>query len=67
MLLSEERNFPMYHGQLEHQVFYDKGQVYNFTKVITNEGNNYDRNSGKFICDPAGYYFFTYRLYGERK
>ncbi|XP_017294960.1 complement C1q-like protein 2, partial [Kryptolebias marmoratus] len=37
-------------------------EVLKFDDVITNLGNHYDPNSGKFTCHVSGIYFFTYHV-----
>ncbi|XP_037552567.1 complement C1q-like protein 2 [Nematolebias whitei] len=37
-------------------------EVLRFDDVITNLGNHYDPNSGKFTCHVSGIYFFTYHV-----
>lgn len=37
-------------------------EVLKFDDVITNLGNHYDQNTGKFTCHVSGIYFFTYHV-----
>uniref|UniRef100_A0A3Q1I9V0 C1q domain-containing protein n=1 Tax=Anabas testudineus TaxID=64144 RepID=A0A3Q1I9V0_ANATE len=37
-------------------------EVLKFDDVITNLGNQYDHNTGKFTCHVPGIYFFTYHV-----
>lgn len=37
-------------------------EVLKFDDVITNLGNHYDPSTGKFTCQVAGIYFFTYHV-----
>ncbi|OWF53279.1 uncharacterized protein LOC110446611 [Mizuhopecten yessoensis] len=40
-----------------------RGQVIHFDKIVTNNGEHYDKNSGVFTCAEEGTYFFSWTLY----
>ncbi|XP_052799587.1 complement C1q subcomponent subunit B-like [Mya arenaria] len=55
---------------LDHDMTLGSGQVIRFNKIITNEANGYDPNTGHFTCPEAGMYVFSFMVsqrgnYGE--
>ncbi|XP_039596332.1 complement C1q-like protein 3 [Polypterus senegalus] len=54
-----QRRVAFYAALNEH---FSGSTVLKFQDVITNWGESYDPNTGKFICKAAGTYFFTYHV-----
>ncbi|XP_063293117.1 complement C1q subcomponent subunit A [Pelobates fuscus] len=41
------------------------GKTVVFSKIITNQENMYNKDTGKFTCTEPGYYYFTFQVVGN--